>query len=139
MRCYVYPAKKKRTISTSLLRKIPSLLIGVFGLTCRPVPPRAAQLGYLPVSATCRAVPPGAPNPMWRAPVPSVPPGTNRTQVRIGVEGALELLGIDLVANHVQMFSDLMICHFKESVHLENCLVFLWKLFENISKEISSI
>ena len=43
MRCNVYPAKKKRTISMFLLRKIPSLLIGVFGLTCRPVPPRAAQ------------------------------------------------------------------------------------------------
>ena len=75
MRCNVYPAKKKRTISTSLLRKIPSLLIGVFGLTCRLVPPRAAQPGYLPVPATCEAVPPGPPNPMWRAPVPSVPPG----------------------------------------------------------------
>ena len=74
MRCYVYPAKKKRTISTSLLRKIPSLLIGVFGLTCRPVPPRAAQPGYLPVPATAGAVPPGPPGRASPVPVPSAPP-----------------------------------------------------------------
>ena len=74
MRCYVYPAKKKRTISTFLLRKIPSLLIGVFGLTCRPVPPRAAQPGYLPVPATAGAVPPVPPGQASPVPVPSAPP-----------------------------------------------------------------
>ena len=75
MRCNVYPAKKKRTISTSLLRKIPSLLIGVFGLTCRLVPPRAAQPGYLPVPATAGAVPPVPPGQASPVPVPSAPPG----------------------------------------------------------------
>ena len=75
MRCNVYPAKKKRTISMFLLRKIPSLLIGVFGLTCRPVPPRAAQPGYLPVPATAGAVPPVPPGQASPVPVPSAPPG----------------------------------------------------------------
>ena len=96
MRCYVYPAKKKRTISTSLLRKIPSLLIGVFGLTCRLVPPRAAQPGYLPVPATAGAVPPG--------PLGQASPcrflrllwGTDRAQVGICVERRSQLLGVDL-------------------------------------------
>ena len=106
MRCYVYPAKKKRTISTFLLRKIPSLLIGVFGLTCRLVPPRAAQPGYLPVPATAGAVPPGPPGQASPVPVPSAPRrrcrflrllwGTDRAQVGICVEGALKLLGVDL-------------------------------------------
>ena len=75
MCCNVYPAKKKRTISTFLLRKIPSLLIGVFGLTCRLVPPRAAQPGYLPVPATAGAVPPGPPGQASPVPVPSAPLG----------------------------------------------------------------
>ena len=75
MRCNVYPAKKKRTISMFLLRKIPSLLIGVFGLTCRLVPPRAAQPGYFPVPATAGAVPPGPPGQASPVPVPSAPLG----------------------------------------------------------------
>ena len=77
MRCNVYPAKKKRTISMFLLRKIPSLLIGVFGLTCRLVPPRAAQPGYLPVPATAGAVPPGPPGQASPVPVPSAPLGVD--------------------------------------------------------------
>src|SRR5699024_3446967 len=68
----VYPAKKKRTISTFLLRKIPSVLIGFFGPTCRPVPPRAARPGYLPVPATAEAAPTEPPDPTWREPVPWV-------------------------------------------------------------------
>ena len=71
----VYPAKKKRTISTFLLRKILSLLIGIFGPTCRPVPPRAAQPGCLPVPVTAGAVPPGPPDRASPVPVPSAPPG----------------------------------------------------------------
>ena len=70
----VYPAKKKRTISTALLRKIVVVLIGFFGLTCRWVPPRAAQPGYWPVPETAGAVPPGPPNRVSSAPVPSAPP-----------------------------------------------------------------
>ena len=70
----VYPAKKKRTISTFLLRKIPSVLIGIFGPTCHPVPPKAAQPGYLPVPETAGAVPPEPPDRASPAPVPSVPP-----------------------------------------------------------------
>ena len=75
MRCNVYPAKKNRTVSTALLRKIAAVLIGFFGLTCRRVPPRAAQPGYLPVPATAGAVPPEPPDPMWRELVPWVLPG----------------------------------------------------------------
>ena len=47
-----------------------------------------------PVPATCEAVPPVPPNPMWWAPV-LFPPGTNRPQVGIGIEGTRKLLGID--------------------------------------------
>ena len=75
MRCNVYPAKKNRTVSTALLRKIAAVLIGFFGLTCRWVPPRAARPGYLPVPATAAAAPPGPPNPVLPAPVLWVPPG----------------------------------------------------------------
>ena len=96
MRCNVYPAKKNRTVSTALLRKIAAVLIGFFGLTCRRVPPRAAQPGYLPVPATAEAAPPEPPDPMWREPVPWVLPGMDLPKIRLGIEGALKLLGVDL-------------------------------------------
>ena len=71
----VYSAKRNRTVSTGLLRKIASLLIGFFGLTCRWVPLRAAQPGYLPVPAIAGAAPPEPPDPAWPVPVPLVLPG----------------------------------------------------------------
>ena len=39
-----YPAKKDRTVSTALLRKIAAVLMGFFGRTCRRVPPGAANV-----------------------------------------------------------------------------------------------
>ena len=96
MRCYVYPAKKKRTVSTSLLRKIPSLLIGVFGLTCRPVPPRATQPGYLPVRRLPKLLHQSLQIQCSGSLFLFLLWGTNRTQVGICVEGTLKLLGVDL-------------------------------------------
>ena len=69
------PANWLRTIFPALLIKNADLLIRFSRPIFRMGPTPAMQPVCWPVPATCEAVPPGPPNPMWRAPVPSVPPG----------------------------------------------------------------
>ena len=69
------PANWLRTIFPVLLIKNADLLIRFSRPIFRMGPTPAMRPVWLPVPATCEAVPPGPPNPMWRAPVPSVPPG----------------------------------------------------------------
>ena len=59
-------------------------------------PTPAAQPEYLPVPATAEAAPPEPPDPMWRARFRWFLRGTNQTQVGIGIESTLKLLGVDL-------------------------------------------
>lgn len=69
------PANWLRTIFPVLLIKNADLLIRfsrpIFRMGLTP----AMWPVCWPVPATCEAVPLGTPNPMWRAPVPLVPPG----------------------------------------------------------------
>lgn len=69
------PANWLRTIFPALLIKNADLLIRFSRPIFRMGPTPAMQPVCWPVPATCEAVPPGSPNPMWRAPVPLVPPG----------------------------------------------------------------
>ena len=69
------PANWLRTIFPALLIKNADLLIRFSRPIFRMGPTPAMQPVCWPVPATCEAVLPGPPNPMWRAPVPSVPPG----------------------------------------------------------------
>ena len=59
----------------ALLIKNADLLIRFSRPIFRMGPTPAMQPVCWPVPATCEAVPPGTPNPMWRAPVPLVPLG----------------------------------------------------------------
>ena len=69
------PANWLRTIFPALLIKNADLLIRFSRPIFRMGPTPTMQPVCWPVPATCEAVPSGPPNPMWRAPVPSVPPG----------------------------------------------------------------
>lgn len=69
------PANWLRTIFPALLIKNADLLIRFFSPIFRMGPTPAMRPACWPIPASCGAVPPGPPNPMWRAPVPSVPPG----------------------------------------------------------------
>ena len=69
------PANWLRTIFPALLIKNTDLLIRFSRPIFRMGPTPAMQPVCWPVPATCEAAPPGPPNPMWRAPVPLVPPG----------------------------------------------------------------
>ena len=69
------PANWRRTIFPALLIKNADLLIRFSRSIFRMGPTPAMQPVCWPVPATCEAALPGPPNPMWRAPVPSVPPG----------------------------------------------------------------
>ena len=69
------PANWLRTIFPALLIKNADLLIRLSRPIFRMGPMPAMLPVCWPVPATCEAVPPGPPNPMWRAPVPLVPPG----------------------------------------------------------------
>ena len=69
------PANWLQTIFPALLIKNADLLIRFSRPIFRMGPTPAMQPVCWPVPATCEAVPPGTPNPMWRAPVPLVPPG----------------------------------------------------------------
>ena len=69
------PANWLRTIFPVLLIKNADLLIRFSRPIFRMGPTPAMRPVCWPVPATCEAAPPGPPNPMWRAPVPSVPPG----------------------------------------------------------------
>ena len=69
------PANWLRTIFPALLIKNADLLIRFFSPIFQMGPMPAMQPVCWPVPATCEAVLPGPPNPMWRAPVPLVPPG----------------------------------------------------------------
>ena len=69
------PANWLRTFFPGLLMKIADLLTRFFRTIFRMGPKPAMRPVCWPVPETCEAVPPGPPNPMWRAPVPLVPPG----------------------------------------------------------------
>ena len=69
------PANWLRTIFPALLIKNADLLIRFSRSIFRMGPTPAMRPACWPIPASCGAVPPGPPNPMWRAPVPSVPPG----------------------------------------------------------------
>ena len=69
------PANWLRTIFPALLIKNADLLIRFFSPIFQMGPTPAMQPVCWPVPATCEAVLPEPPNPMWRAPVPLVPPG----------------------------------------------------------------
>ena len=69
------PANWLRTIFPALLIKNADLLIRFSRPIFRMEPTPAMQPVCWPVPATCEAVPPGPPNPMWRAPVPLALPG----------------------------------------------------------------
>lgn len=69
------PANWLRTIFPALLIKNADLLIRFSRPIFRMGPTPAMRPACWPIPASCGAVPPGPPNPMWRAPVPSVPPG----------------------------------------------------------------
>ena len=69
------PANWRRTIFPALLIKNADLLIRFSRSIFRMGPTPAMRPACWPIPASCGAVPPGPPNPMWRAPVPSVPPG----------------------------------------------------------------
>ena len=69
------PANWLRTIFPALLIKNADLLIRFSRPIFRMGPTPVMQPVWLPVPATCEAVPPGLPNPMQRVPVPLVPPG----------------------------------------------------------------
>ncbi len=65
-----------RCMPANWIRTIfPALLIKFSRPIFRMGPTPAMRPVCWPVPATCEAVLPGPPNPMWRAPVPSVPPG----------------------------------------------------------------
>ena len=68
------PANWLRTIFPALLIKNADLLIRFFRPIFRMGLTPAKKPVCWPVPATCEAVLPGPPNPMWRAPVPLVPP-----------------------------------------------------------------
>ena len=68
------PANWIRTIFPALLIKNADLLIRFSRPIFRMGPTPAMRPACWQVPATCGAVPPGPPNPMWRAPVPLVPP-----------------------------------------------------------------
>ena len=69
------PANWLRTIFPALLIKNADLLIRFSRPIFRMGPTPAMRPACWPIPASCGAVPSGPPNPMWRAPVPSVPPG----------------------------------------------------------------
>ena len=69
------PANWLRTIFPALLIKNADLLIRFSRPIFRMGPTPAMQPVCWPVLATCEAVPPGPPNPMWREPIPLVLPG----------------------------------------------------------------
>ena len=69
------PANWLRTIFPALLIKNADLLIRFSRPIFRMGPTPAMQPVCWPVPATCEAVPPGPPNPMWREPIPLVLPG----------------------------------------------------------------
>lgn len=69
------PANWLRTIFPALLIKNADLLIRFSRPIFRMGPTPAMRPACWPIPASCEAVPPGTPNPMWRAPVPLVPPG----------------------------------------------------------------
>lgn len=69
------PANWLRTIFPALLIKNADLLIRFFSPIFQMGPMPAMQPVCWPVLATCEAVPPGPPNPMWREPIPLVLPG----------------------------------------------------------------
>lgn len=64
------PANWLRTIFPALLIKNADLLIRFSRPIFRMGPTPAMRPVCWPVPATCEAVPPGPPNPMWRAPAP---------------------------------------------------------------------
>ena len=68
------PANWLRTIFPALLIKNADLLIRFSRSIFRMGPTPAMRPACWPIPASCGAVPPGPPNPMWRAPVPSVLP-----------------------------------------------------------------
>jgi len=69
------PANWLRTIFPALLIKNADLLIRFSRPIFRMGPTPAMHPVCWPVPATCEAVPPGPPNPMWREPIPLVLPG----------------------------------------------------------------
>src|SRR5699024_12393131 len=89
IRFFCMPANWLRTIFPALLIKNADLLIRFSRPIFRMGPTPAMRPVCWPVPATCEAVPPGTPNPMWRAPVPLVPPGDepNRSEERRVGEG----------------------------------------------------
>ena len=74
------PANWLRTIFPALLIKNADLLIRFSRPIFRMGPTPAMQPVCWPVPATCEAVPPGPPNPMWREPIPLVPPADGRCE-----------------------------------------------------------